>query len=144
LPNHPNLKLEDHPLLAVRDCLFNIFAPPLTLEVVPQSATWGREMPWWQGHIIPKILFGIMRRGRSGRSRLLYLFIRRVINQIVLNTEAYRFCQLCKKILFSILLSRLTPYAEEIIRNHQCGFRRSSSTTNHTICIPQILEKKWE
>jgi hypothetical protein len=48
------------------------------------------------------------------------------------------------KILSSILLSRLTPYAEEIIRNHQCGFRHNRSTTNHTICIPQIREKKWE
>jgi len=45
------------------------------------------------------------------------------------------------KILSSILLSRLTPYVKEIIRNHQCGFRRNKSTTNHTFCIPQILEK---
>ena len=29
------------------------------------------------------------------------------------------------KILSNILLSRLTPYAEEIIRDHQCGFQRS-------------------
>jgi hypothetical protein len=27
------------------------------------------------------------------------------------------------KILSNILLSRLTPYAEEIIGDHQCGFR---------------------
>jgi hypothetical protein len=27
-----------------------------------------------------------------------------------------------KKILSNILLSRLTPYAEEIIGDHQCGF----------------------
>jgi len=26
------------------------------------------------------------------------------------------------KILFNILLSRFTPYAEEIIGDHQCGF----------------------
>jgi len=31
------------------------------------------------------------------------------------------------------LLSRLTPYAEEIIGDHQCGFRRNRSTTDH-IC----------
>jgi hypothetical protein len=41
-------------------------------------------------------------------------------------------------------LSRLTPYAEEIIGNHQCGFRRNRSTTDHIFCIRQILEKKWE
>jgi len=49
-------------------------------------------------------------------------------------------------ILSNILLSRLTPYAEEIIGDHQCGFRsnRSRSTTDHLFCIRQILEKKWE
>jgi len=48
------------------------------------------------------------------------------------------------RILSSILLSRLTPYAEEIIGDHQCGLRRSRSTTDHIFCIHQILEKKWE
>ena len=42
----------------------------------------------------------------------------------------------------TILLSRLTPYAEEIIGDHQCGFRRNGSTTDHVFCIRQILEKK--
>jgi len=48
------------------------------------------------------------------------------------------------KILSNILLSRLTPYAEEIIGDHQCGFRRSRSTNDHLFCVHQILEKKWE
>jgi len=48
------------------------------------------------------------------------------------------------KILSNILLSRLIPYAEEVIGDHQCGFRRNRSTTDHIFCIPQILEKKWE
>jgi len=48
------------------------------------------------------------------------------------------------KILSSILLSRLIPYAEETTGDHQCGFRRSRSTTDHIFCIRQILEKKWE
>jgi hypothetical protein len=42
------------------------------------------------------------------------------------------------------LLSRLTPYAEEITGDHQCGFRHNRSTTDHIFCIRQILEKKWE
>jgi hypothetical protein len=46
------------------------------------------------------------------------------------------------KILSNILLSRLTPYAEEIIGDHQCGFRRNRSTTDHIFCIRQILGKK--
>jgi hypothetical protein len=48
------------------------------------------------------------------------------------------------KILSNILLSRLIPYAEEIIGDNQCGFRRKSSTTDHMFCIRQILEKNWE
>jgi hypothetical protein len=46
-------------------------------------------------------------------------------------------------ILSNILLSRLTPYVDEIIGDHQCGFRRNRSTTNKIFCIRQILEKKW-
>ena len=48
------------------------------------------------------------------------------------------------KILSSILLSRLTTYAEEIISDHQCGFGHNTSSTGHIFCIRQILEKKWE
>ena len=48
------------------------------------------------------------------------------------------------KIVSNILLSRLTPYAEEIIGDHQCAFRRKRSTTDHIFCIRQILEIKWE
>jgi hypothetical protein len=48
------------------------------------------------------------------------------------------------KILSNILLSRLTPYAEEIIGDHQCGFRRNRSTADHIFSVRQILEKKWE
>ena len=48
------------------------------------------------------------------------------------------------KILSNTLLSRLTPYAEEIIGDRQGGFQRNRSTTDHIFCILQILEKKWE
>jgi hypothetical protein len=48
------------------------------------------------------------------------------------------------KVLSNILLSRLIPYAEEIMWDHRCGFRRNRSTNNHIFCIRQILEKKWE
>ena len=46
----------------------------------------------------------------------------------------------------NILFSRLTPYAEEIIDDHQCEFRRNRSTTDHihVFCISQILEKKLD
>jgi hypothetical protein len=45
------------------------------------------------------------------------------------------------KILSNILLSRLTPYADEIIWDHQCGFQCNRSTTDQIFCIWQILEK---
>jgi hypothetical protein len=48
------------------------------------------------------------------------------------------------KILYRILLSRLTPHAEEIIEEHQCGFRRNKPTTVHMFCILQIIDKKCE
>jgi len=48
------------------------------------------------------------------------------------------------KILSNILLSRLIPYAKEIIGDHQCGFRCNRSTFDHIFCICQIVEKKWE
>jgi hypothetical protein len=48
------------------------------------------------------------------------------------------------KILANILLSRLGPYIDEIIGDHQCGFRRNRSTTDQIFCIRQILEKKWK
>jgi len=48
------------------------------------------------------------------------------------------------KILPNILLSRLAPYAEEIIGDHQCVFHCSRSATDNIFYIRQILEKKWE
>jgi hypothetical protein len=46
------------------------------------------------------------------------------------------------KILSNVLLKRLVPCAEEIIWDHQRGFRRKGSTTDILFCIRQILEKK--
>jgi hypothetical protein len=38
----------------------------------------------------------------------------------------------------------INKYKDEIIGDHQCGFRRNRSTTDQIFCIRQILEKKWE
>ena len=46
------------------------------------------------------------------------------------------------KTLSSMLLSRLTPYAEKITGDHQSGFRSNRSTPDHILCIQQILQKK--
>jgi hypothetical protein len=47
-------------------------------------------------------------------------------------------------ILLNILISRLSPYIDEAIWDHQCGFQNNRSTTDQVFCICQILEKKWE
>jgi hypothetical protein len=41
-------------------------------------------------------------------------------------------------------MAMLTPYVNEIIGDHQCGFRRNRSTMDQIFYIRQILEKKWE
>jgi hypothetical protein len=48
------------------------------------------------------------------------------------------------KILSNILLARLTPYVNEIIGDHLCGFYHNRSTNDHIFYICQILETKWE
>jgi hypothetical protein len=46
--------------------------------------------------------------------------------------------------IFIILLTRLTPNADEITGNHQCGFWQNRSMTDHISYIWLILEKKWK
>ena len=43
-----------------------------------------------------------------------------------------------------MLLSGMTPHANEIIGEYQCDFRRNRSTVDHMFGIRQIFEKKWE
>jgi sorting nexin-29 len=45
------------------------------------------------------------------------------------------------KVLSNILLSRLGPYIDEIIGDHQCGIRHNRSTTK-IFYIHQIREKE--
>jgi hypothetical protein len=73
---------------------------------------------------------------RSGRSQLLYLFIRRVIKQVVVITEACHFCQLRTK-FYPASCSQ-----DYLDINHQCGFRNNSSNPDHIFDIRQILEEK--
>jgi hypothetical protein len=48
------------------------------------------------------------------------------------------------KILSNILLTRLTPYADEIIGDYQWGFGCNRSTTDQIFYIQQTQETKWE
>ena len=49
-------------------------------------------------------------------------------------------CITANKILSKILLSRLIPYAEQVIGDHQCGFQRNGSTT---IIYSALIRQKW-
>jgi hypothetical protein len=46
--------------------------------------------------------------------------------------------------ILSNILSRLSPYTDEFIGDHECGFQHNRSITNQILCIHQIMEKKWE
>jgi hypothetical protein len=46
--------------------------------------------------------------------------------------------------LSNILLSRLSPYVDEIIGDHKCWFWCNRSSTDQIFCIRQILKKKLE
>jgi hypothetical protein len=45
---------------------------------------------------------------------------------------------------FNFLLSRIIPYAGEIVGDLHCGFRRNRSATDQIFYIRYVLEKKWE
>jgi len=52
-PTH-SPKIEDYPLSAIRNCLFNIFGATIKVwRPSPPSATWGRTMPRWQWTHLP-------------------------------------------------------------------------------------------
>jgi hypothetical protein len=62
------------------------------------------------------------------------------------NYRGISLSQTVYQILSNILLSRLTAYVDEIIGDHQCGFRRNRSTTDNIqlFCTRHILKNKWE
>ena len=59
------------------------------------------------------------------------------LEQIVIIIEAHKFANYTQH-LSNILLSILTPFAEEIIGHHQCGFRLNMSTTDLIFCTRQL------
>jgi len=46
--------------------------------------------------------------------------------------------------LSSILFARISPFAENIMGNCQCGFQKNRSTTNQIFMLKHILEKTKE
>jgi sorting nexin-29 len=77
----------------------------------------------------------------SGRKLFLYLFIKKGDKTDCTNYRGISLLQTINRIFCHIVLSSLTPYVEEIILDHQCGFRSNRSPTNHIFCILHILKK---
>lgn len=48
------------------------------------------------------------------------------------------------KTLSNIILSRLIPYAENVLGEYQAGFRANRSTIDQLFTLRQLLEKGWE
>jgi hypothetical protein len=71
----------------------------------------------------------------TGRSLLLCRFTNRAmkLTVIILGYHCYKLENVIKY-----------PYIDEIVGDHQCGFRRNRSTTDQIFCIRQVLERKWE
>ena len=68
-------------------------------------------------------LFGIRRNClRSGRSLIIVPAYKKGDKTDCSNYRGISLLPTTYKILSNILLSRLTPYAEDIIEDHQCGF----------------------
>ena len=65
LAPRPTPKLEDHPLSAVRDCLFNIFAATLHIGG-PFSIRNLRTYTFWEIVCIPNIIVSHLGDGRDG------------------------------------------------------------------------------
>jgi hypothetical protein len=74
---------------------------------------------------------------------LSYLFIENGDKNECSNYRGISLLPTSYKIVSNILLSRLIPYADEIIGEHQCRFRRKRLTTDEIFYIRHILEKKW-
>ena len=61
-----------------------------------------------------------------------------------LNYRGVNLLNTAYKILSNILFARISPFAENIIGNYQCGFQKNISTTNQIFTLRQILENTKE
>jgi hypothetical protein len=90
-------------------------------------------------------VFGIRENCHSsGRSPLLYIFIKRMIKLTVVIQRVIPLLPATYTLLSSIITSKATPYVDEIIGDRQCGFRRNRSATDQIFCICKVLDKEWE
>jgi hypothetical protein len=71
----------------------------------------------------------------------MYQFTKRLI-KLTNNYRGISLLSISYKILSNILLSRFSPYVDEISSGHQCGFSCNRSTTDQIFCIRQIPEKR--
>jgi len=68
----------------------------------------------------------------------------RTIKLTVVIAKDYPSLSVSCSILFSILLSWLSLYTDEILGDHKYVFWYNRSSTDCIFCIHHILEEKWE
>jgi len=98
------------------------------------------------GHEIHKLIISISNKEElpvEWKESTIVPFYKKCDESVCSNYRGISLLPTTYKILSNILLSRLTPYSEEIILDHQCGLRCNRST-DHIFCIRQIQEKKCE
>ena len=67
----------------------------------------------------------------------------KVIKQMIVIIGAYLFVK-CIQICIQHPSGKVNSICTENVWDHQCGFLRNSSATDHIFCVRQILEKKCE
>jgi hypothetical protein len=90
------------------------------------------------------ILYGIRRNCYSSGRNLIIPIHKKGDKTDCNNYRGISLLSTAYKILSNILLARLTPYVNEVIGDHQCGFCHDRSTMVQIFYIRQVLEKKWE
>ena len=87
-------------------------------------------------------LFGTKNCHKNIKNPLFFQFIKKGDKMDYTNYTGISLLSPSYVILSNILLSRMTPYANEIIGECQCEFRMNKWTIHRVYSIRQILEKK--
>jgi len=87
-------------------------------------------------------LFGIWKNfHNTGRNLLLYLFVKRLVELIVVIIEGCHSYQLHTGLYPVFFSSTLTPCVEKINGDHLWWFARDRSTTDQIFCTRQLLDR---
>jgi hypothetical protein len=116
------------------------YKSPGTDQIPAELIQAGGETLWSEIHKFINSIWNKEELPDSGKSLLLYQFTRKVI-KLTSNYRGISLLSTSYKILSNVLLSRLSPYVDEIIGDHQCGFRHNRSNADQIFCINRYWRK---